>query len=75
MSTSFANQVLAQIELHQNRGKYVNEVYRLPKQLDEEVARMHLDHLGLKLTRLTKEQAEYLGIPIDGPYKPDHYSY
>ncbi len=75
MSTSFANQVLAQIELYKNRGKYENKVYRLPKTLDEEVARMHLDHLGVKLTRLTQEQADYLGIPVDGPYKPDHYSY
>jgi len=75
MSTSFANQVLAQIELRTNRGKYERKVYRLPKRLDEEVARLHLAHLGVKLTRLTKEQADYLGIPVDGPYKPDHYSY
>lgn len=75
MSTSFANQVLAQIELFKNRGKYEKKVYRLPKALDEEVARLHLDHLGVKLTRLTQEQADYLGIPVDGPYKPDHYSY
>ncbi len=75
MSTSFANQVLAQIELYKNRGKYEKKVYRLPKSLDEEVARLHLDHLGVKLTRLTQEQSDYLGIPVDGPYKPDHYSY
>jgi adenosylhomocysteinase len=75
MSASFANQVLAQIELNQNRDKYEKKVYRLPKLLDEEVARLHLPHLGVKLTTLTKEQSEYLGIPVDGPYKPDHYSY
>ncbi|UCH83543.1 MAG: adenosylhomocysteinase [Candidatus Latescibacterota bacterium] len=75
MSTSFANQVLAQIDLKENKGTYENKVYRLPKRLDEEVARLHLDHLGVKLTRMTQEQADYLGIPIDGPYKSDHYSY
>jgi adenosylhomocysteinase len=75
MSTSFANQTLAQIEINTNRGKYENKVYRLPKKLDEEVARLHLDHLGVKLTRLTKEQADYIGVPVDGPYKSDHYSY
>jgi adenosylhomocysteinase len=75
MSNSFANQVLAQIELFTAAGKYEKKVYRLPKQLDEEVARMHLDQLGVKLTRLTDEQADYLGVPVDGPFKPDHYSY
>ena len=75
MSTSFANQVLAQIELNCNRDKYEKKVYRLPKKLDEEVARLHLAHLGVKLTRLTPEQAEYIGVSVDGPYKPDHYSY
>jgi adenosylhomocysteinase len=75
MSTSFANQVLAQIELNQNQGTYEKKVYRLPKKLDEEVARLHLEHLGVKLTKLTQEQADYLGIPVDGPYKSDHYSY
>ena len=75
MSTSFANQVLAQLELKANNEAYGKKVYRLPKQLDEEVARLHLDKLGVKLTRLTKEQADYLGIDVDGPYKPDHYSY
>ncbi len=75
MSMSFSNQTLAQIELVEQAGKHENKVYRLPKQLDEEVARLHLAHLGVGLTRLTQEQADYLGIPVDGPYKPDHYSY
>ncbi len=75
MSTSFTNQVLAQLELFANAEKYGNKVVRLPKKLDEEVARLHIDQLGVKLTRLTKKQAEYLGISEDGPYKPDHYSY
>ena len=75
MSNSFSNQVLAQIELFTQPGKYEKKVYLLPKQLDEEVARLHLDKLGVKLTRLTKEQSDYIGIPVDGPYKPDHYSY
>jgi adenosylhomocysteinase len=75
MSASFTNQVLAQIELIQNREKYGREVYVLPKALDEEVARLHLDQLGVKLTRLTPEQADYIGVPVDGPYKPDHYRY
>jgi adenosylhomocysteinase len=75
MSASFTNQVLAQLELHQNPDKYENQVYVLPKSLDEEVARLHLDQLGVKLTRLTEEQANYIGIPQDGPYKPDHYRY
>jgi len=75
MSASFSNQVLAQIELYTQREKYENQVYHLPKKLDEEVARLHLDKLGVRLTRLTQEQADYIGIPVDGPYKPDHYSY
>jgi len=75
MSASFTNQVLAQIELTTRTEQYGNEVYVLPKHLDEEVARLHLDHLGVKLTRLTQKQADYLGVPIDGPYKPDHYRY
>jgi adenosylhomocysteinase len=75
MSASFTNQVLAQLELHQNNDKYENKVYMLPKHLDEEVARLHLDHLGVKLTRLTPQQAEYIGVTIEGPYKPDHYRY
>ena len=67
--------VLAQIELHQNNDKYEHKVYRLPKHLDEKVARMHLEQLGVRLTKLTKAQADYLGVAIDGPFKPDHYSY
>ncbi|MBN2862378.1 MAG: adenosylhomocysteinase [Bacteroidales bacterium] len=73
MSTSFSNQTLAQIDLWKNN--YSVGVYRLPKYLDEEVARLHLDHLGVKLTRLTKEQADYIGFPPEGPYKPEHYRY
>ena len=75
MSNSFTNQVLAQIELWQHSNKYEIGLYRLPKKLDEEVARLHLDHIGVKLTRLTKKQADYLGIPASGPYKPEHYRY
>ncbi len=75
MSASFTNQVLAQIELHQNTGKYENKVYMLPKELDEEVARLHLEQLGVKLTTLTPEQAKYIGVPVEGPYKPAHYRY
>jgi len=75
MSASFTNQVLAQLELWAANGKYERKVYVLPKHLDEEVARLHLDHLGVKLTKLTPEQAGYMGIPTDGPYKPDHYRY
>ncbi len=75
MSTSFTNQVLAQLALHRNAGEYAKQVYMLPKKLDEEVARLHLDHLGVRLTTLTSEQADYLGVPVDGPYKPDHYRY
>jgi adenosylhomocysteinase len=73
MSNSFTNQVLAQIDLWQN--DYAVGVYRLPKKLDEEVAKLHLEQLGVKLTRLTKEQASYIGVPIEGPYKSDHYRY
>ncbi|MCF8720738.1 adenosylhomocysteinase [Nitrospina gracilis] len=73
MSASFTNQVLAQIELFQK--KYELGVYTLPKHLDEEVARLHLEKLGVKMTRLTQKQADYLGIPVEGPYKPDHYRY
>jgi adenosylhomocysteinase len=73
MSNSFSNQTLAQIDLWNN--DYKIGVYRLPKYLDEEVARLHLDQLGVKLTRLTKEQADYIGVPTAGPYKPDHYRY
>ena len=75
MSASFTNQVIAQLELHANTGKYEKKVYMLPKHLDEQVARLHLDHLGVKLTKLSKDQADYIGVPIDGPYKPDHYRY
>jgi adenosylhomocysteinase len=75
MSSSFTNQVLAQLELQANAEKYGKTVTMLPKKLDEEVARLHLDQLGVRLTKLSKEQAEYLGVPVDGPYKPDHYRY
>ncbi|HOB99020.1 MAG TPA: adenosylhomocysteinase, partial [Verrucomicrobiota bacterium] len=75
MSNSFTNQVLAQIDLWKNRHTYTIGVYRLPKKLDEEVARLHLGKIGVKLTRLTKKQAEYIGVPVGGPYKPDHYRY
>ena len=75
MSASFTNQVLAQLELWQDAAKYEKQVYMLPKRLDEEVARLHLEKLGVKLTTLTKEQAEYLNVPIEGPYKADHYRY
>jgi adenosylhomocysteinase len=75
MSASFTNQVLAQIELQKNGGTYENKVYVLPKKLDEEVARLHLDKLGVQLTRLTSEQAEYLDLDVDGPYKPENYRY
>jgi len=75
MSASFTNQVIAQIELWQNPGKYENKVYVLPKNLDEKVARLHLGKIGVDLTPLTKEQAEYINVPMDGPYKPDYYRY
>jgi adenosylhomocysteinase len=75
MSASFTNQVIAQLELHQNAGKYEKKVYILPKHLDEEVARLHLDHLGVRLTKLTEEQANYIGVKPEGPYKPAHYRY
>jgi adenosylhomocysteinase len=75
MSASFTNQVMAQIELHTNCDAYECRVYTLPKQLDEKVARLHLDKLGVKLTALSKAQADYLGVPLEGPYKPEHYRY
>ncbi len=75
MSNSFTNQVLAQLALWENSGNYELGVYVLPKELDEEVARLHLDQLGAKLTTLTPEQAEYIDVPVEGPYKPDHYRY
>jgi adenosylhomocysteinase len=75
MSASFTNQVIAQLELHLHPEKYEKKVYMLPKHLDEQVARLHLDHLGVKLTTLTREQADYIGVPVEGPYKPEHYRY
>ena len=75
MSSSFSNQTIAQIELWQNSKKYENKVYTLPKKLDEKVAQLHLAKLGVKLSKLTKDQAEYLGVPVEGPFKPEHYRY
>ncbi len=75
MSASFTNQVLAQLALWQNRGEYQKQVYVLPKKLDEEVARLHLPHLDVELTTLTPDQSRYSGVPIEGPFKPDHYRY
>ncbi|HRD73983.1 MAG TPA: adenosylhomocysteinase, partial [Aquimonas sp.] len=75
MSNSFSNQTLAQIDLWKNKDVYEKTVYRLPKQLDEEVARLHLEQIGVKLTVLTADQAAYLGVPVEGPYKADHYRY
>jgi adenosylhomocysteinase len=75
MSNSFSNQTLAQIDLWQHKDEYEKTVYRLPKKLDEEVARLHLEQIGVKLTRLTDAQAAYLGVPVEGPYKPEHYRY
>jgi adenosylhomocysteinase len=75
MSNSFSNQTLAQIDLWANKDKYEKTVYRLPKKLDEEVARLHLEKIGVKLTKLTDAQAAYLGVPVEGPYKPEHYRY
>ncbi len=75
MSNSFTNQVLAQIELWKNAGTYENKVYVLPKSLDEEVARLHLEKIGVKLTKLTQEQADYISVDVNGPYKPDYYRY
>ena len=75
MSNSFTNQVLAQISMWQEPDRYELGVHVLPKSLDEEVARLHLDQIGVKLTTLTQEQAEYIGIPVEGPFKPDHYRY
>jgi adenosylhomocysteinase len=75
MSASFTNQVIAQLELHANDGTYAKQVYMLPKHLDEQVARLHLDHLGVKLTKLSPEQASYIGVSVDGPYKAEHYRY
>lgn len=75
MSCSFSNQVLAQIDLWSNPGKYPVGVHMLPKALDEEVAACHLPALDIKLTKLSKDQSDYLGIPVEGPFKPDHYRY
>jgi adenosylhomocysteinase len=75
MSASFTNQVMAQIELHTNNAAYEKKVYVLPKKLDEKVARLHLDKLGVKLTPLSQKQADYIGVPVEGPYKPEHYRY
>jgi adenosylhomocysteinase len=75
MSTSFTNQVLAQIELAANARSYERKVYVLPKRLDEKVARLHLEKLGVRLTRLTPEQAAYIGVPVDGPFKSERYRY
>ncbi|MDN5758758.1 MAG: adenosylhomocysteinase, partial [Tomitella sp.] len=75
MSNSFANQTIAQIELFTKPDEYDNEVYRLPKHLDEKVARTHVEALGGKITKLTKDQAEYIGVDVEGPYKADHYRY
>jgi adenosylhomocysteinase len=75
MSNSFTNQVLAQIELFKYGSKYQKEVYVLPKHLDEHVARLHLKKIGANLTTLTQEQADYISVPVEGPYKPDHYRY
>ena len=75
MSNSFTNQVMAQLELYNQTGQYHNEVYVLPKHLDEKVARLHLGALGVKLTTLSQDQADYIGVPVDGPFKPDTYRY
>jgi len=75
MSNSFSNQTLAQIDLWANKDRYEKKVYTLPKQLDEEVARLHLDKIGVKLTTLSKKQADYIGVPVEGPYKTDQYRY
>jgi adenosylhomocysteinase len=75
MSASFTNQTLAQIELWTKQGQYGKKVFTLPKHLDEKVASLHLDKIGVKLTKMTNEQAAYLGLPQSGPFKPDHYRY
>ncbi len=75
MSASFTNQTLAQIELFTNPGKYEKKVYTLPKHLDEKVARLHLEKIGVKLTKMRPDQAAYIGVAAEGPYKPDHYRY
>ena len=75
MSFSFTNQVMAQMELWKNHAAYDNEVYFLPKQLDEKVAYLHLNHVGVHLTKLSQAQADYISVPVDGPFKPEHYRY
>ena len=75
MSASFTNQVIAQIELWNNSNKYEKKVYVLPKHLDEKVAMLHLEKVGAKLTKLSKDQADYINVDVDGPYKPDYYKY
>jgi adenosylhomocysteinase len=75
MSNSFANQTLAQIDLWKNKDSYKVNVYTLPKKLDEEVARLHLEKIGVKLTKLSKKQADYIGVPLEGPYKAENYRY
>jgi adenosylhomocysteinase len=75
MSNSFTNQTIAQIELFTKNGDYDKQVYVLPKHLDEKVARLHLDAVGVRLTELRADQASYIGVPVEGPYKPDHYRY
>ena len=75
MSASFSNQTLAPLDLWANKDTCKPEVYRLPKKLDEEVARLHLEKIGVVLTKLTKAQAKYLDVPVEGPYKPEHYRY
>jgi len=75
MSNSFTNQTLAQIELWNHSDKYANEVYTLPKHLDEKVAQLHLERLGAELTELKQDQAEYIGVSVEGPFKPDYYRY
>jgi len=75
MSNSFTNQTMAQLELHQNAERYGRDVITLPKHLDEKVARLHLDKFGASLTQLTEKQSRYLGLPPEGPYKPEHYRY
>jgi adenosylhomocysteinase len=75
MSSSFTNQTLAQIDIWTDPSKYERKVYTLPKHLDEKVARLHLQKIGVKLTQLSSQQAQYIGVPEQGPYKPDHYRY
>jgi adenosylhomocysteinase len=75
MSNSFTNQTLAQLELWENSDKYENDVYMLPKALDEKVARLHLAKIGVELEELSTDQADYIGVKVEGPYKPEHYRY